>query len=93
MVACRLFGHRWTFSCDGATVHWRCTRGCGAAGARQYADRREAVRHFHHYTREPRPPIGVPRALGGAAPRRPQPGRDAARQRAARRHAAGRSRS
>ena len=72
MVACRLLGHRWTFSCDGATVRWRCDRGCGAAGAREYPDRREAARHFRHYAREPRPPVGFLAALGGTVSRRPR---------------------
>lgn len=73
MNACRLFGHRWTFWRDGATVRWRCDRGCGAGGARAYATPREAVRHLRHYTREPRPPVGLLSALAGTAPQRPRP--------------------
>ncbi|HET8755217.1 MAG TPA: hypothetical protein VFM58_04370 [Solirubrobacteraceae bacterium] len=72
MLGCRVLGHRWVFWRDGATVRWRCDRGCGAGGARAYRTRRDAQRHLRHYARTPRPPVGLLAALAGTVPPRPR---------------------
>ena len=45
MLACRVFGHRYRFGSEGATMRWACERGCGAGGEKEYPTAAEA-RHF-----------------------------------------------
>jgi hypothetical protein len=52
MVRCRLLGHRFRFWSDGATMRWRCQRGCGAEGAKTYATVRDAERYARAFDRE-----------------------------------------
>ena len=58
MLACRLLGHRPRFDVDGATLVWRCGRGCGDAGSRRYASPQEAARYARAFDREDRGDIG-----------------------------------
>ena len=45
MLACRVLGHRWRFSADGAVMRWNCARGCGATGSKRYPSAAEAARY------------------------------------------------
>jgi hypothetical protein len=81
MLRCRLLGHRFRFSSDGATMRWRCARGCGAEGAKTYASASDADRYASAFDREDREdrgrrapffgllPLRVARALRGRGPR------------------------
>jgi hypothetical protein len=64
MLRCRLLGHRFRFTADGATMRWRCERGCGAEGEKRYATAAEAegyARGFEreHSSAERRTPLGA----------------------------------
>jgi hypothetical protein len=52
MLRCRLLGHRFRFGADGATMRWRCERGCGAGGEKRYATVVEAERYARGFERE-----------------------------------------
>lgn len=69
--ACRVVGHRWEFFATGQTLRWRCGRGCGADGTRQYESSEEAERFAFRLNRSaPGPPLSLITALGGIFPRR-----------------------
>jgi hypothetical protein len=64
MLRCRLLGHRFRFAADGATMRWRCERGCGAGGEKRYATAAEAERYARglereHSSAERRTPLGA----------------------------------
>jgi hypothetical protein len=52
MLWCRLLGHRFRFGADGATMRWRCERGCGAGGEKRYSTVAEAERYARGFERE-----------------------------------------
>ena len=52
MLRCRLLGHRFHFAAEGATMRWRCDRGCGAGGEKRYATAAEAERYARGFERE-----------------------------------------
>jgi hypothetical protein len=58
MFRCRLAGHRFRFSADGATMRWECQRGCGASGSKEYASAEDAARYAAAFDREDRDTIG-----------------------------------
>jgi hypothetical protein len=58
MLSCRVFGHRYRFEADGATMRWTCERGCGAGGAKEYGSAEEAVRYAAAFDREDRSDVG-----------------------------------
>jgi hypothetical protein len=58
MLACRVFGHRWRFSAQGATMHWNCERGCGAQGSKGYPSAEAAARYARAFDREDREDTG-----------------------------------
>jgi hypothetical protein len=58
MLACRLFGHRFRFQAEGATMTWTCERSCGAGGSKQYASPDEAARFAAVFDREDRDHMG-----------------------------------
>lgn len=58
MLTCRIFGHRWRFSADGATMRWRCERGCGAEGTKLYDSSKQAARYAAEFDLEDRNEIG-----------------------------------
>jgi hypothetical protein len=76
VLACRVLGHRWRFSADGATMRWACTRGCGAAGEKRYESAERAARYAQALDHEDRDDIGrrpllslLPLGLARRAPR------------------------
>jgi hypothetical protein len=58
MLSCRLLGHRYRFSSDGATMRWQCKRGCGAGGAKRYETAADASRYASVFDREDRQDLG-----------------------------------
>jgi hypothetical protein len=64
MLRCRLLGHRFRFSSDGATMRWTCVRRCGAAGEKRYATAEDAARYASAFDREDRQDLGRRAPLG-----------------------------
>ena len=58
MLACRLLGHRWRFSTEGAEMRWECGRGCGAQGIKRYESPEQAARYARAFDREDREDLG-----------------------------------
>ena len=58
MLACRVVGHRWRFSAEGATMRWACTRGCGASGEKRYQSTEHAAHYAQALNREDRDDLG-----------------------------------
>jgi hypothetical protein len=52
VLACRVLGHRWRFSAEGATMRWACARGCGADGEKRYESAELAARYARALDRE-----------------------------------------
>jgi hypothetical protein len=57
-LRCRLADHRFRFTSEGATMRWRCERGCGAAGSKRYSTREEAERYARAFDVEDRESLG-----------------------------------
>jgi hypothetical protein len=58
VLACRIFGHRFRFSADGAVMRWSCERGCGAGGEKSYPSGAGAARYAAAFDREDRQDLG-----------------------------------
>ncbi|HEU5363398.1 MAG TPA: hypothetical protein VFU56_08635 [Gaiellaceae bacterium] len=57
-LACRVFGHRYRFAAEGATMRWACER-CGAPGGEKaYGSAAEAQRFARAFDREDREDLG-----------------------------------
>jgi hypothetical protein len=70
VIACRLLGHRFRFSADGATMRWTCARDCGTGGAKHYATAADAERYARAFDREDRADLGRRAPLIGLLPLR-----------------------
>ena len=70
MLRCRLAGHRFRFTAEGATMRWSCERGCGAGGEKTYATAEEAERFARAFDREDRADLGRRAPLVGLFPLR-----------------------
>jgi len=70
MLSCRLFGHRYRFSAEGATMHWACERGCGAGGEKEYPTAAEARRFARAFDYDERDSTGKRAPLFGLLPLR-----------------------
>ncbi|HJU36386.1 MAG TPA: hypothetical protein VJ716_03085 [Gaiellaceae bacterium] len=70
MLSCRLFGHRYRFRAEGATMRWTCERGCGADGEKEYGSAEEASRYAAAFDREDRSELGRRAPLLGMFPLR-----------------------
>ena len=70
MLRCRILGHRFRFSSDGATMRWICVRGCGTEGAKEYAGPADAIRYARAFDREDRDDMGRRAPLFGLLPLR-----------------------
>lgn len=70
MLACRLFGHRYRFRADAATMRWECARGCGAGGSKEYGTAAEAARFAAAFDREDSDELGRRAPLFGLFPLR-----------------------
>jgi hypothetical protein len=58
VLRCRVFGHRFRFHAEGATMRWTCERGCGAGGSKEYANAAEAAGFAAAFDREDRDELG-----------------------------------
>ena len=58
MSSCRLLGHRYRFSADGATMRWECDRGCGEGGSKVYPSAADAQRYARAFDRRDADDIG-----------------------------------
>jgi hypothetical protein len=57
-LPCRVFGHRYRFAAEGATMRWSCER-CGTVGGEKtYASAKEAERYARAFDREDREDLG-----------------------------------
>jgi hypothetical protein len=70
VLACRVFGHRYRFRADGATMTWTCERCAQVGGAKTYATSEEAERYATAFEREDRDEIGKRAPLVGLLPLR-----------------------
>jgi hypothetical protein len=51
-LGCRVLGHRYRFTREGATMRWACRRDCGASGSKRYISAVEADRYARAFDRE-----------------------------------------
>jgi hypothetical protein len=70
VLACRVFGHRYRFTSEGATMHWRCQRGCGTGSQKQYASPEDAARFAAAFDVEDRDQLGRNKVLLSLLPLR-----------------------
>lgn len=69
-MACRIFGHRYRFSAQGATMRWVCQRGCGAGGDKAYPSAAAASHYATAFDRDALDDIGRRAPLLGMFPLR-----------------------
>jgi hypothetical protein len=70
VFACRVFGHRYRFRAEGATMRWTCERGCGAGDSKEYASAAEASTFAAAFDREDRDELGRRAPILGMFPLR-----------------------
>ena len=70
VLACRVFGHRYRFTADGAVMTWECQRGCGEIERKQYETAEQAARFARALDREDRADLGRRAPLIGLLPLR-----------------------
>jgi len=70
MLSCRVFGHRYRFGNEGATMRWACERGCGAGGEKEYPTAAEARRFATAFDYDERGSTGKRAPLFGLLPLR-----------------------
>jgi hypothetical protein len=70
MLRCHLLGHRFRFTSEGDTMRWSCERGCGAGGAKRYADPAAAARYARTLDREDSDDLGRRAPFFGLLPLR-----------------------
>jgi hypothetical protein len=70
LLACRVLGHRYRFTADGAAMRWACAR-CGhVGGSKKYASADEAARYARAFDREDREGLGARAPLFALLPLR-----------------------
>jgi hypothetical protein len=57
-LACRIFGHDYAFTAEGATMRWSCVRECGAGGAKEYGTASQAARYARAFDRKDTDDLG-----------------------------------
>ncbi|MGH3423571.1 MAG: hypothetical protein ACRDO8_02510 [Nocardioidaceae bacterium] len=70
MWRCRLLGHRFGFRAEGRTMRWRCERGCGAGGTKEYDSAAAARRYAAVFDRRDASDLGRRAPLIGLFPLR-----------------------
>jgi len=70
MLSCRIFGHRYRFGNEGATMRWACERGCGTGGEKEYPTAAEARRFARAFDYDERGSTGKRAPLFGLLPLR-----------------------
>jgi hypothetical protein len=63
-LRCQIIGHRYRFSSEGATMRWRCERGCGAGGSKHYSTAEDARRYAAAFDRRDARDLGRRAPLG-----------------------------
>ncbi len=58
VLACRVLGHRYRFTADGTVMTWRCQRGCGSCGRKEYPTAAQAQRFAAAFDTEDREDLG-----------------------------------
>jgi hypothetical protein len=70
MLRCNVFGHRFRFRAEGATMRWTCER-CGTPGGEKlYGSPAEALQFARAFDREDRDELGRRAPLLGMFPLR-----------------------
>ena len=69
-AGCMVFGHDYRFRADGPTMHWACSRGCGAGGAKTYTSAADASRYARAFDRRDSDDLGRMAPLIGLLPLR-----------------------
>jgi len=69
-LRCRVLGHDYAFSTEGATLRWQCTRDCHAGGSKTYRTPEEAVRYAAAFNRRDTDDLGRRAPLVGLFPLR-----------------------
>jgi hypothetical protein len=57
MGGCRVLGHRYRFSAEGASMRWTCER-CGEGASKRYASARDARRYAEAFDRREEQDLG-----------------------------------
>jgi hypothetical protein len=70
VLRCRIGGHRFRFTADGATMTWQCARSCGAGGTKRYPTTADATRYAVALDHEDRADLGRRAPLVGLLPLR-----------------------
>jgi hypothetical protein len=70
VLRCRISGHRFRFTADGATMTWHCARGCGTGGTKRYPNAADATRYAAALDHEDRADLGRRAPLVGLLPLR-----------------------
>jgi hypothetical protein len=68
MLSCRVFGHRYRFGNEGATMRWACERCGGASGEKEYPTAEEARRFARAFDYDQRDSTGKRAPLFGLLP-------------------------
>ena len=69
-MRCKILGHDYRFTAEGATMRWWCARRCGAGGAKTYATAGDARRYARAFDRRDRDDLGRRAPLVGLFPLR-----------------------
>ncbi|MDN5760770.1 MAG: hypothetical protein L0H41_00425 [Microlunatus sp.] len=69
-LGCKVFGHDYGFSADGALMRWECRRGCGAGGDKTYSSAEDAARYARAFDRRDSSDLGRRAPLIGLLPLR-----------------------
>lgn len=69
-MACRVFGHRYSFRAEGPTLVWECERGCGERHTKTYQTAAEAKRYATAFDRRGNADLGRRAPLIGLFPLR-----------------------
>lgn len=69
-LACLIFGHDYSFSANGATMTWQCSRDCGDGGSKTYSDPDRAARYVEVFNRRDTEDLGRRAPLIGLLPLR-----------------------
>ncbi|WP_277050639.1 hypothetical protein [Ruania albidiflava] len=69
-LRCRVLGHDYAFSTEGATLRWQCIRDCHAGGSKTYRSEAEAARCAAAFNRRDTDDLGRRAPLVGLFPLR-----------------------
>ncbi|MEO9221064.1 MAG: DUF1660 family phage protein [Mycobacteriaceae bacterium] len=70
MIACQVFGHRYRFHADDATLHWACARCAAVGGSKEYPSAEQARKFAAAFDVEDSDDLGRRAPLIGLLPLR-----------------------